>query len=265
MVATHIISTLFGCCCTSQLSATTSYTSRSSCRLTSFRRLRTRQFSSAVVRPHFFVLVYVDDLVFATLDRRTLASVKEELQRRHTCTDLRELQRYLGLQITRGRAARTITLSQSHMVEQILTRFRFPFYKVQLTPIAMDHGLTTPDSDEPFETSGPYPELVGCLMHLMSCTLPDLAYPLSILARFVAPGRYRPFHLYAAKRVAKYVKSTSGMGLVLGGKQPVTLIGYSGSSLADDAESLRSIQSYCFSLGTGAVSWSSTRASSVSN
>ncbi|CAI7865048.1 unnamed protein product [Closterium sp. NIES-53] len=36
----------------------------------------------------FFVLVYVDDLVFATPDRRSLASVKEGLQRRHTCTDL---------------------------------------------------------------------------------------------------------------------------------------------------------------------------------
>ncbi|CAI7888334.1 unnamed protein product [Closterium sp. NIES-53] len=70
----------------------------------------------------FFVLVYVDDLVFATPDQHALASVKEELQRRHTCTDLGELQRYLGLQITRDRAARTITLTQSHMVEQILVR-----------------------------------------------------------------------------------------------------------------------------------------------
>ncbi|CAI5504785.1 unnamed protein product, partial [Closterium sp. Naga37s-1] len=211
----------------------------------------------------FFVLVYVDDLVFATPDRRALASVKEELQRRHTCTDLGELQHYLGLQITRDRAARTITLTQSHMVEQILTRFRFPFSKVQLTPLGVDHGLTAPPSDESFESSGPYPELVGCLMYLMTCTRPDLAYPLSVLARFVAPGRHRPSHWYAAKRVAKYVASTSGMGLVLGGKQPVTLTGYSDSSWADDAETRRSTQGYSFSLGAGAVSWRSTRASSV--
>ncbi|CAI7773755.1 unnamed protein product [Closterium sp. NIES-53] len=194
----------------------------------------------------FFVLVYVDDLVFATPDRRALASVKEELQRRHTCTDLGELQHYLGLQITRDRAARTITLTQSHMVEQILTRFRFPFSKS-------------------FESSGPYPELVGCLMYLMTCTRPDLAYPLSVLARFVAPGRHRPSHWSAAKRVAKYVASTSGMGLVLGGKQPVTLTGYSDSSWADDAETRRSTQGYSFSLGTGAASWRSARASSVTS
>ncbi|CAI7900637.1 unnamed protein product, partial [Closterium sp. NIES-53] len=147
----------------------------------------------------------------------------------------------------------------------ILTRFRFPFSKVQPTPLCMDHGLTAPPLDEPFESSGPYPELVGCLMYLMTCTRPDLAYPLSVLARFVAPGRHRPSHRYATKRVAKYVASTSGMGLVLGGKHPFTITGYSDSLWADDAESLLSTQGNCFSLGTRAVSWRSTRASSVSS
>ncbi|CAI7803741.1 unnamed protein product [Closterium sp. NIES-53] len=123
----------------------------------------------------FFVLVYIDDLVFASPDRRALASVKEELQRNHSCTDLGELQHYLGLQITRDRAARTIMLTQSHMVEQIHTRFHFPFSKVQLTPLAVDHGLTAPPSDEPFKSSGPYPELVECFMYQMTCSGLDLA------------------------------------------------------------------------------------------
>ncbi|CAI7842833.1 unnamed protein product [Closterium sp. NIES-54] len=64
----------------------------------------------------FYVLVYVDDLVFATTDTEALTLVKSDLQKRHTCTDLGELRNYLGLQITRDRARRTITLTQSHMV-----------------------------------------------------------------------------------------------------------------------------------------------------
>ncbi|CAI7735845.1 unnamed protein product, partial [Closterium sp. NIES-53] len=64
--------------------------------------------------PPFYVLVYVDDLVFATADTEALTLVKSELQKRHTCTDLRELRSYLGLQITRDRARLTITLTQSH-------------------------------------------------------------------------------------------------------------------------------------------------------
>ncbi|CAI7744795.1 unnamed protein product [Closterium sp. NIES-53] len=50
-------------------------------------------------------------------------------------------------------------------------------------------------------------------MYLMTCTRPDLAYPLSLLARYVAPGRHR--------------------------------------------------KGYTFSLGSGSVSWGSTRSSSV--
>ncbi|CAI7820784.1 unnamed protein product, partial [Closterium sp. NIES-53] len=38
--------------------------------------------------PPFYILVYVDDLVFATADTAGLAHVKSELQKRHTCTDV---------------------------------------------------------------------------------------------------------------------------------------------------------------------------------
>ncbi|CAI7908536.1 unnamed protein product [Closterium sp. NIES-54] len=77
--------------------------------------------------PPFYVLVFVDDLVFATADIEALALVKSELQKRHTYTDLGELHSYLGLLITRDRARRTITLTQSHMVHQVLQRFSFQF------------------------------------------------------------------------------------------------------------------------------------------
>ncbi|CAI7792092.1 unnamed protein product, partial [Closterium sp. NIES-53] len=38
--------------------------------------------------PPIYVLVYVDDLVFATTDTEALTHVKSELHKRHTCTDL---------------------------------------------------------------------------------------------------------------------------------------------------------------------------------
>ncbi|CAI7796058.1 unnamed protein product, partial [Closterium sp. NIES-54] len=75
--------------------------------------------------PLFYVLVYVDDLVFATADTEALTLQNSELQKRHTCTDLGELRSYLGLQLTRDRARHTITPTQSHMVHQVLQRFGF--------------------------------------------------------------------------------------------------------------------------------------------
>ncbi|CAI7842275.1 unnamed protein product [Closterium sp. NIES-53] len=159
--------------------------------------------------PPFYVLVYVDDLVFATADTEALAHVKSELQKRHTCTDL------------------------------------------------------APPSDESVEPSGPYPELVGCIMYLMTCTRPDLTYPLSLLARYVAPGRNRKVHWDAAKWVLRYLCSTSGMGLMLGGRARVVLTGHADASWVDDLATQRSSQGYTFSLGSGSVSWRSTRSSYV--
>ncbi|CAI7877294.1 unnamed protein product [Closterium sp. NIES-54] len=202
-------------------------------------------------------------LVFATADTEALAHVKSELQKRHTCTDLGELTSYLGLRITRDRAQRTITLTQSHMVQQVLQCFGFMYSSPQSTPLPTGHSLSAPPSDESLEPRGPYPELVGCLMYLMTCTRPDLAYPLSLLARYVAPGRHRKVHWDVAKRVLRYLCSTLGMGLVLGGRARVVLIGHADASWVDDLATQRSSQGYTFSLGSGSVSWRSTRSSSV--
>ncbi|CAI7851194.1 unnamed protein product, partial [Closterium sp. NIES-53] len=170
--------------------------------------------------PPFYVLVYVDDLVFATADTEALTHVKSELQKRHTCIDLGELTSYLGLRITRDRAQRTITLTQSHMVQQVLQRFGFTYSSPQSTPLPTRHSLSAPPSDESVEPSGPYLELVGCLI-------------------------------------------TSGMGLVLGGRARVVLTGHLDASWVDDLATQRSSQGYTFSLGSGSVSWRSTRSSSV--
>ncbi|CAI7730369.1 unnamed protein product [Closterium sp. NIES-54] len=142
-----------------------------------------------------------------------------------------------------------------------------PFYilvsSAQATPLAIGHSLSALPSDESVEPSGPYPELVGCLMYLMTCTRPDLAYPLGLLARYVAPGRHRRVHWDAAKRVLRYLCSTSGMGLVLGRGSPVVLNGHSDASWVDDQATQGSSQGYTFSLGSGSVSWRSMRLSSV--
>ncbi|CAI7886105.1 unnamed protein product [Closterium sp. NIES-54] len=174
----------------------------------------------------------------AGADTVALAEVKSKLQKRHTCTDLGELRHYLGLQITRERAALTITLTQSHMVQQVLQRFGIQHSTTQPTPLAVDHRLTDPFPDEPFESSGPYAELLGCLIH-------------------------RPVHWTVTVRVVKYLATTSGMGLVLGGSEPVVLTRHCDSSYADDVQTQRSTKGYCFSLGSGAVSWRSTWSSTV--
>ncbi|CAI7746921.1 unnamed protein product [Closterium sp. NIES-53] len=159
--------------------------------------------------PPFYVLVYVDDLVFATSETKALTLV--------------------------------------------LQSFGFQFSSPQPTPMSTSYSLSAPPSNESIEPSGPYPELVGCLMYLMTCRGPDLAYPLSLLACYVAPGRHRKVHWDAAKRVLRYLCSTTGMGLVLGGQGPVVLTGHTDASWIDGSATKRSSQGYTFSLGFLAI------------
>ncbi|CAI7783984.1 unnamed protein product [Closterium sp. NIES-54] len=56
---------------------------------------------------------------------------------------------------------------------------------------------------------------------------------------------------------------TLGMGLVLGGRGLVVLTGHADASWVDNSVMQRSSQGYTFSLGSGFVSWRSTRLSSV--
>ncbi|CAI7920847.1 unnamed protein product [Closterium sp. NIES-54] len=173
--------------------------------------------------PRSYAKAITDDLVFAIADTEAVTLVKSELQKRHTCTDLGELHSYLGLQITRDGARRTITVTQSHMLHKVLQRFGFQFSLPQPTPLSTSHLLSAPPSDE----SG---------------------------AEWSVPRAFELPH-----RVLRYMCSTSGMGLVLGGRGPVVLIGHADTSWVDDSATQRSSQGYTFSLG----SWRSTHSSSV--
>ena len=225
---------------------------------TSDPSLYIRQSSSGL-----FILVYVDDMTLVSDSLEELVLFKKQLQEQFSMKDLGELTHYLGMDVTRDRKARTITLTQSRYLQSILTKFGMEDCAPVATPLPEKHNLTAPAIPSSLPCLHPYPELIGSLMYAMVCTRPDLAYPLSILSRFVGVGRYNESHWEAAKRVLRYLKGTLTKGLCLGGTSPIRLEGYTDSSWADDQSDRRSSQGYGFTLGSGLICWRSTRSSSV--
>ncbi|CAI7919626.1 unnamed protein product [Closterium sp. NIES-53] len=142
---------------------------------------------------------------------------------------------YLGMEITRDRQARTISLSQEFYINNVLKHFEMELCTPMATLLPLQHLLTAPAVPTPEACSEPYPELVGSLMYAMMCTRPDLAYP-----------------------------GTKSHVLTLGSLSPPRLECYTDSSWADDQTDRHSSQGYCFTLGNGDVSWRSTRLSAVS-
>ncbi|CAI7730122.1 unnamed protein product, partial [Closterium sp. NIES-54] len=96
-------------------------------------------------------------------------------------------------------------------------------------------------------------------------SLPEVPDPESDRARAANPivARLLQVPCGASAGQSTVSASTSGMGLVLGGRGQVVLTGHADASWVDDSATQRSSQGYTFSLGSASVSWWSTRSSSV--
>lgn len=116
------------------------------------------------------------------------------------------------------------------------------------------HLIPATDSElSDFKASGEdYRRAVGLLNYLVQCTRPDLALVASQLSQFLdKPGTQ---HWAAFKRVLRYLKYTSTLGLVLGGGT-VELSAYSDSDYAGCPYTRRSTTGYCHFIANGCVSW----------
>ena len=117
--------------------------------------------------------------------------------------------------------------------------------------------------DEGCEHMGkiPYLALVGSLMYTSMGTHPDITYAVGNLGKYsVNPGKA---HWTAAQQVLRYLNGAQDLGLVLGGQQPITLQGYVDSDYTQDLDDRKSILGYTFSLGSGAISWSSKKQATI--
>jgi hypothetical protein len=89
----------------------------------------------------------------------------------------------------------------------------------------------------------------------MVATCPDIAFAVGHLMTVL--DCYCLEHWDAAIHVVRYLKGTRLLSLNLGGSNPIRPIGYSDSDYANCPTTSRSVGGYCFSLGSGMISWAS--------
>jgi hypothetical protein len=108
-----------------------------------------------------------------------------------------------------------------------------------------------------------YQRALSSLMYPMLATRPDLAYAIAALGRHAANPS--PDHQHALNRVFCYLWATIDHQLVLGHSTTSipTLLGYSNSDWASDVNDRKSTSGYVFTLGGGAISWSSKKQPTV--
>jgi len=116
-----------------------------------------------------------------------------------------------------------------------------------------DKSIPTPPEVTEWRERMPYHELVGSLNYIAVATRPDIAYAVGRLASFL--DCYLQDHWTATVRVLRYRKGTKTLLLVLGGTHAPSLLGYSDADFANCKDTSWSISGYCYSLGSGIVSW----------
>jgi hypothetical protein len=208
--------------------------------------------------------VHVDDIISAASSPEENKKFKEELRSKWEISDLGPAKFVLGIAVTRDLERRTITLSQTALIDKVINEFGQGDAHAAETPMVAGLQLQRPDKNAPvlpevkeWGERTPYRSLVGSLMYIARGTRPDICYAAGRLAGFL--DCYRPEHWEAAIRVVRYLKGTRTMGLVLGGGTQMRLVGHSDSDYANCLNTRRSVGAYCYSLGSGVVSWSSRK------
>jgi hypothetical protein len=196
------------------------------------------------------IALYVDDLLIACSDKATLVNTKRELSSRFKMKDLGESKIILGMDISRDRAARTLSLCQSRYAQKVIDRFGLTSARGQSTPMDVGIDLLAPSP----VCDKPYHEAVGSLMYLMVGTRPDLAYYVGVLAKYVSKPTTLQWN--ALTRVLRYVIHTKNLGLVYRGTDGLHPTAcYVDADWAGDRETRKSMSGFVAMMSGAAVAW----------
>ncbi|WVZ67525.1 hypothetical protein U9M48_016587 [Paspalum notatum var. saurae] len=163
---------------------------------------------------------YVDDiLIFGTMVD-VINEVKSFLSTKFDMKDAGETDVILNIKLIKDESG--ITLSQTHYVEKVLSRFGYIDSKPSPTPY--DPSVTLKKNKRIGVNQLKYSQIIGSLMYLASATGPDISF-----AGTMSYSIHYSGHL-------------------------AVLDGYSDANISDDE--LYATSGYVFMLGGGAVSWS---------
>lgn len=210
-----------------------------------------------------YVLVYVDDIIMASLNEETIEDVAKEIGKVVQINCLGDLNYYLGVQIHRD-ANGIFHINQKTYIEKLLIRFNMVDCKTSKIP--MDPGYyKLDDSGEELEHNDVYRQAIGSLLFLVCNTRPDIAVAVSILGRKVT--RPSQSDWTEVKRIFRYLKGTKDYRLKLGEADQQldkpNLIAFTDADWGNDPIDRKSNSGYVFKLYGGTISWTSHKQNCV--
>ena len=203
------------------------------------------------------VCLYVDDMIYMGSCESLVEEFKYCMMGMFDMSDIGLLHYFLGVELNQSKD--DIFISQKKYVTDLLTKFGMLNCKWMPTPMNVNEKLIVDYGTSMANAKQLRSIIVG--LHYLCHTRPDITFSVSVLSRFM----HNPWlqHLGAAKRVLRYVAGTIDFGIWYSKVSNFRLCGFSDSDWEGCLEGRRSPSGCIFSLGFGAISWSSKKQDTV--
>ncbi|GKB83615.1 retrovirus-related pol polyprotein from transposon TNT 1-94, partial [Tanacetum coccineum] len=160
-----------------------------------------------------------------------------------------ELNFFLGLQIKQMEDK--IFFNQSKYIKEMLKKFRLEDSKPTKTLMSTEIKLTKDDEADSVDSSK-YQGMIGSLLYL-TASRPDIMFSVCLCARF--QENPKTTHLEAVKRIFRYIRGTSHLGLWYPKGTGIETVVYADSDHAGDCVDCKSTSGVFTFMGCCLTSW----------
>ena len=172
------------------------------------------------------IQLYVDDIIFRSPNKNLCKQFVIAMQGEFEMSMMGELTYFLGFQIKQLNHG--TFLSQTKYCKELLKKFDMENCKESTTPMATTCYLDTDEKGTSMDQTL-YRGLIRSLLYV-TASGPNIMFSMCLCARFQASPKES--HFMAAKRILKYLKGTTNVGLWYPSEVSLTLVGYSGLDFA---------------------------------
>ncbi|GJT23949.1 putative ribonuclease H-like domain-containing protein [Tanacetum coccineum] len=179
------------------------------------------------------VQVYVDDIIFGSTKKSLCTEFEKMMHKKFQMSSMGELTFFLGLQVKQKEDG--IFLSQDKYVTEILKKFGFTNVKTASTPMETQKPLLKDEDGEEVDVHL-FRSMIGLLIYLTSLRT-DIMFKVCACARYQVNSKVS--HLYAVKRIFRYLKGQPKLGLWYPKDSPFDLVAFTDSDYAGASDDIK--------------------------
>ena len=205
------------------------------------------------------VLVFVDDMLFASQKDSLLDELADAFSKRFNIKDTGEVELYLSINIKMLYDRYQAELDQTEFIEFIWKKFGFIENSKVHSPlqqnwkITLEEYDTETDSQKEFAKNFPYRNVIGSALFVNVGTRPDISFAVHYLARFSSKPTWSACK--AAIRMIQYLYNTRHRKLTLGGTPKPLLTLFCDTDLAARVFTRKSVECHLVYFGFGCIIW----------